>query len=258
MTEPQSVYKALIVDDEKLARANIKYSLEEFSQWQVVGECHRGDEVLDQVKALQPDVVFLDIKMPGLNGLKACQQLQTLQQPPLIIFVTAYDAHAVEAFELCALDYLLKPFDDERFAKTLERVELLLSNQQDQQQQVDQLDQISNNEDQELDTLIVRSVGRIQLIEVHKVNWLSTAGNYIELHMDDQIVLHRVSLSYLEKHLPKEDFLRIHRTAMIRVSQVSEFLTLADGQYSVILKSGEKVNVSQTHKETLLQRLGID
>lgn len=249
---------ALVVDDEKLARANIRYSLQDFDNWRVIGECRRGDQVLDAVSELAPNVVFLDIKMPGLNGLKVCQQLQQLSKPPIIIFVTAYDVHAVEAFELCALDYLLKPFDDERFAKTIERIELLVINRQTQQYQVDQLEQVSSADQSELKTLIVRSVGRIQLIEIEQVNWLSTAGNYVELHLDDQVILHRVSLSYLEKHLPKIDFVRVHRTAMIRVSQVCEFLTLADGQYAVVLKSGEKVNVSQTHKERLLQLLGIE
>lgn len=256
-TSDKQTITALIVDDEKLARANITYSLNDFDNWQVVGECSRGDQVLDSVSKFSPDVVFLDIKMPGLNGLKACHQIQQLTKPPLIIFATAYDAHAVEAFELCALDYLLKPFDDERFAKTIERVELLLGSQQTQQAQVEQLELLSSQEKRKLSTLIVRSVGRIQLIEVKQINWLSTAGNYVELHLDEKVILHRVSLSYLEKHLPEGEFLRVHRTAMIRVSQVTEFLTLADGQYAVMLKNGEKVNVSQTHKENLLYQLGV-
>ncbi|WP_444996238.1 LytR/AlgR family response regulator transcription factor [Aliikangiella sp. IMCC44359] len=251
-------FTALIVDDENLARANIKYSLDDYPYWQVIGECNRGDKVFESVCKQGPDVVFLDIKMPGLNGLKVCQQLQQLDNPPFIIFVTAYDIHAVEAFELCALDYLLKPFDDSRFSKTIERVEQLLINNQNQIKQVEQLEQLSDENEESLTTLIVRSVGRIQLIEIDKINWLSTAGNYVELHLADKTILHRVSLSYLEKHLSKDDFIRVHRTAMIRHSQVSEFLTLADGQYSVLLKTGEKVNVSQTYKDRLLQLLGIE
>ncbi|TQV88617.1 LytR/AlgR family response regulator transcription factor [Aliikangiella coralliicola] len=254
----QQKYKALIVDDESLARANIEYSLMEFSDWSICGQCSRGDQVLDSVKQQDPDVVFLDIKMPGLDGLSVCEQLQQLNKPPLIVFVTAFDVHAVDAFELCALDYLLKPFDDERFAKTIDRVEKLLINNHDQQEQVNQLKQVSAQPNEKLETLIVRSVGRIQLIAIEKINWLSTAGNYVELHLDDQIILHRVSLSYLEKHLTTEDFFRIHRTAMIRISQVNEFLTLADGQYAVVLKTGEQVSVSQSYKERLLCRLGIE
>lgn len=251
-------YTALIVDDEKLARANISYALQELEHWEVVGECKRGDEVLENVEKYQPDLVFLDIKMPGLSGLLVCQQLQQLTTPPIIVFVTAYDAHAVEAFELCALDYLLKPFDDERFIKTIKRVEEMLVHNQNQQEQVNQLEKISNKENTHLKTLVVRSVGRIQLVEVSQLLWLSTAGNYIELHLNDQVILHRASLSYLEKHLTDTDFYRVHRTAMVRISQIIEFITLADGQYQVVLKNGDKVSVSQSHKEELLNRLGIN
>ncbi|MET1256462.1 LytR/AlgR family response regulator transcription factor [Aliikangiella maris] len=250
--------RALIVDDESLARTNIRYSLQEFDHWQVVGEVNRGDQVIQSVQTNTPDVVFLDIKMPGLDGLTVCQQLQSLDSPPFIVFVTAYDVHAVEAFELCALDYLLKPFDDVRFHKTIQRVEQLMFNNQQQTQQVAQLKAVADDHLKKLDTLIVRSVGRIQLIDVDKINWLSTAGNYVELHLDDQVILHRVSLSHLEKHLPVNDFIRVHRTAMIRLSLVSEFLTLADGQYAAVLKTGDKVNVSQTYKEKLLLQLGIE
>ncbi len=258
MSHPDASISVLIVDDEHLARQNIVYSLQDFSRWKVVGECTRGDQVVKAIEQLKPQVIFLDIQMPGMNGLSVCKKLQRLKQPPFIIFVTAFNEHAVEAFELCAIDYLLKPFDDNRFEKTISRVEQLLTNKQYQQQQVEQLEQLSNTENKPLKTLIVRSVGKIQLIDVAKVNWLSTAGNYVELHLESQVILHRVSLSFLEKHLPKDDFIRIHRTAMIRLSQVYEFLTLSDGQYAVTLKCGEKVNVSQSYKENLLKKLGIE
>ena len=213
-----------------------------------------------KVNELKPDVVFLDIKMPGMDGLEVCRQLQEAPKPPVIIFVTAFDAHAVEAFELCALDYLLKPYDDNRFSQCLERAESLLESQQTQSLQIDQLNKVSDPDhpNATLETLIVRSVGRIQLISVSDVNWLSTAGNYVELHMSDQVILHRVSMSFLEKHINDIDFIRVHRKSMIRLSQVKEFLTLADGQYAVILKNGDRVNVSQSYKESLLERLGIE
>jgi len=196
--------------------------------------------------------------MPGLSGLEVCQLLQDLEHPPIVVFVTAFDAHAIEAFELCALDYLLKPFDDERFSKTIERLVEQLSDQTSQKMQVNQLEKITQNKDESLSTLIVRSVGKIQLIKVEDINWLSTAGNYIELHLESQTILHRVSLSYLEKHLPQNEFCRVHRTAMVRTSQISEFLTLAEAQYAVVLKNGDNVNVSQSYKHKLLEQLGIE
>ncbi len=251
-------YTALIVDDEKLARANISYALSELENWHVVAECSRGDEVLEHVKKYKPQVVFLDIKMPGLNGLVVCQLLQKLERPPVIIFVTAFDAHAIEAFELCALDYLLKPFDDFRFSKTIKRAVGQITDQISQKIQVNQLEKITQGSKREISTLIVRSVGKIQLIRVDDINWLSTAGNYIELHLDTQVILHRVSLSYLEKHLSQNEFCRIHRTAMVRTSQISEFLTLAESQYAVVLKNGDKINVSLRYKQKLLDLLGIE
>lgn len=247
----------LIADDESLARKTIRFSIEEYTEWQVVKECDQGGTVLEEVESTKPNVVFLDIRMPGSNGLEVCQKLQELEEPPVIVFVTAFDSHAVEAFELCALDYLLKPYDDNRFNKMVERVEQTLSNKLDQKVQLEQLSQVSRKQPTVLDKLIVRSVGRIQLISTNTVQWLSTAGNYVELHTDNGVILHRVSLSYLEKHL-EDDFLRVHRTAMLRVSQVVEFVTESEGQYSAILKSGDAVNVSQRYKEGLLQRLGIE
>lgn len=249
--------KALIVDDEPLARKTINYSLKAFEDWEVCGECERGDEVMAQLGLLTPDVVFLDIKMPGLDGLTICSKIQAMGSPPIIIFVTAFDAHAVEAFELCALDYLLKPYDDKRFEKTIEKTEQRLSQVDVQNVQLEQLSQLTKNKESKIETLIVRSVGRIQLVDVKTVNWLSTAGNYVELHQDDQTILHRVSLRSLEQHLSDGDFIRVHRTAMIRLSKVKEFLTIAEGQYAAILNNGDKVSVSQSYKDKLLEKLGI-
>lgn len=249
--------RVLVVDDESLARKTLGFSIDEYTDWLQVGECDRGDLVEQKVAELNPDVVFLDIKMPGLNGLSACEKLQKFDSPPLIVFVTAFDAHAIEAFELCALDYLLKPYDDERFVKTVDKIKQSLESKDLQEKQIAQLNSVTQNKNEILKTLIVRSVGRVQLIDTADVNWLSTAGNYVELHTESGVILHRVSLSYLEKHL-ENDFLRVHRTAMLRVSQVSEFLTISEGQYSAILKSGDKVSVSQSHKDKLLGRLGIE
>lgn len=253
----QERIKVLIVDDESLARKTLSFSINEHTDWKQVGECDRGDLVEQKVADLKPDVVFLDIKMPGLDGLTVCEKLQQFSPSPLIVFVTAFDAHAIEAFELCALDYLLKPYDDERFIKTVNKIKQSLHSRDLQEKQIAQLNSVTHNKNEILRTLIVRSVGRVQLIDTSEVNWLSTAGNYVELHTDSGIILHRVSLSYLEKHL-EEDFLRVHRTAMLRVSQVSEFLTISEGQYSAVLKSGDKVSVSQSYKEKLLGRLGIE
>ncbi|MGX5203502.1 LytR/AlgR family response regulator transcription factor [Aliikangiella sp. IMCC44632] len=256
--DSNNAIRAIIVDDENLARESIRVSLNQYSDWDIVGECNRGDEVVTLVKQVKPDVVFLDINMPGQNGLTVCKALQNTPQPPFIIFVTAYDLHAVEAFELCALDYLLKPFDDQRFQQTLSRASEQIKHHEVHKKQVAQLTQVSSNANEILTTLIVRSVGKIQLVDVSDLLWVSTAGNYLELHLKEGVILHRVSLSYLEKHLSKQEFIRVHRTAMIRFSLVREFITVADGQYNVILSNGDQVAVSQTYKAELLKKLGIE
>ncbi|WP_196139815.1 LytTR family DNA-binding domain-containing protein [Aliikangiella sp. G2MR2-5] len=250
--------KAIIVDDESLARKTIRFSLKQYANWEVCDEYSQGEQALEGITVYQPDVVFLDIKMPGIDGITLCNKLQKFNKVPLIIFVTAFDNHAIEAFELCALDYLLKPFDDERFAKAIKKAEELLAITNPQTNQLNQLEQVTKNENAKLDKLIVRSVGKIQLIDVEKINWISTAGNYVELHLDDQNILHRVSLSFLQKHLSADIFLRVHRTALVRVSLVSEFLTLAEGNYAIVLINGDKVNVSQTYKDILMKKLGIE
>ncbi len=251
-----TIIKALIVDDEKLARQTIIYSLKAFQQWKVCGECDRGDKVIETIHKTKPDVIFLDIKMPGMNGLDICQQLQQFKKPPLVIFITAFDQHAIQAFDFCALDYLLKPYDDKRFAKSIDKAVLSLNNQSIYQQQLNQFKQLSQNKNHQAQHLIVRSVGRIQLIKTDEIIWISTAGNYVELHTKKATILHRVSLSQLAEHL-ENDFIRVHRTAMLRVSQVIEIISESEGQYSALLKSGNKVPVSQSYKDKLLHALGI-
>ena len=273
----------LLVDDELLARANMRAALEDCCDWRIVGECERGSDVLDSVQRLSPQVVFLDIKMPGLDGLQVSRQLMKLAQPPVLVFVTAFDQHAVEAFELCALDYLLKPFDDERLVQTIQRIEKVVNSGESPVglQQWQQLNQAADSESQYLTQVAIRSVGKVQLVAIKDIVWMASAGNYVELHLDQNSVnnsnhtnnnnnsnssssssssssvLHRVSLSYLEKHLDPAIFTRVHRTSIIRLSEVSEFLTLPDASYAVVLKSGAKVTVSQRYKETLLASLKL-
>ena len=151
--------------------------------------------------------------------------------------------HAIEAFELSAVDYLLKPFDDERLLRTIKRIEKQLGQGE---QQADS---------QYLQQLAVRSVGKVQMVSVDDVMWIASAGNYVELHLQDKVILHRVSLSYLEKHLNPRDFVRVHRTAMVRFSKISELQSQTDSGYVALLDNGDKVTVSQRYKDGLWQRM---
>lgn len=251
--------RALIVDDEKLARLNIRAALADYPHWHVQADLANSQTLFEALREHPADVVFLDIHMPGVNGMDAARLLNTLPQCPLIIFVTAYDRYAVEAFELFALDYLLKPFDDDRFQLCLQRAEQALSDgsyRHHQQRWQEHLAEHGNATGQ-LKQLVIRSVGSIRLIPMNEVSWFAASGNYVEVHHREGMHLHRVSLAFLEQQLDMREFCRVHRSAIIRLAEVREFQSPADDQYRLVLRDGSTVKVSASYKNHLLERLGI-
>lgn len=252
--------RALIVDDEALARLNIRAALADYPQWQIAAELANGQELFEQLHRTPIDVLFLDIQMPGISGLELARKITALPKAPLIIFVTAYDHYAVEAFELFALDYLLKPFDDERFQRCLQRAEQALSHGSHRYYQNLWRHHTSQDEGAStaLSQLVIRSVGSIRLVPMADVRWFAASGNYVEVHHREGMHLHRVSLSYLEQQLEPSQFCRVHRGALVKLSEVREFHSLADDQYRVILSDGSPVKVSSSYKSVLLERLGIE
>ncbi len=245
--------KALIVDDEALARVNIRAALQGFSNWLVVGELHHGKELTRVCDVTQPDVVFLDIQMPGDNGMTLAETMMQGARPPLIVFVTAYDAFAVDAFELQAFDYLLKPFDDERFAQTIKRVEAQLS-LPDSALRHWQLSQLQGRE--KLDQLVIRSIGSIKIIPLVDVIRFQSCGNYVEVHHKEGMDLHRVSLNHLETRLDAAEFARVHRSSVVKLNQIKELKTI-DDHHHLILANGDEVKISPAYKGRLFERMGI-
>ncbi len=248
--------KVLLVDDEPLARINIREALQPYSNWQVVGELSSGQSIAAVMKQLQPDVIFLDIQMPGENGIEIAQKLMQSEGFPQIIFVTAYDEYAVNAFELCALDYLLKPFDDERFSQSIKRLEHVL-NHQAQLQPLQQWQKHHLQQQQKLDKILIRSVGSIRIIPVAEIFWFASCGNYVEVHHQEGMHLHRVSLSFLETRLDATEFCRVHRSAIVKISVIKEFKTADDQTHRLVLSDGSLVKVSPVYKERLLARLSV-
>ncbi|MCX7553646.1 LytTR family DNA-binding domain-containing protein [Marinicella sp. S1101] len=246
--------KALIVDDEALARINIRAALQEHSRWQVVAELHSGRELFKVIESTQPDVIFLDVQMPGKNGLMLAQEIMALKHAPLVVFITAFDEYAVNAFELSAVDYLLKPFDDERFAQTIMRLESQLSqpNEQLQHWQKQQL-----QSEGPIEKLVIRAVGSIKIISVENVYLFKSCGNYAEVHHAEGMDLHRVSLSHLENRLADSDFCRVHRSAIVRLAAVKELKTIDENSQHIILTDGKKVKLSSAYKHRLFSRLGL-
>jgi two-component system, LytTR family, response regulator len=246
--------RALIVDDESLARANLRHAMAEAADCEVVGECASAASARLAIVELGIDVVFLDIQMPGESGLALARELVSMPLPPLIVFVTAYDEYAIEAFEVHALDYLLKPFDDERLGMTLQRVNELLEMRQ-RKPWTDAIEDAvlavenarGSGTRSRLTRICVRSVGHIESIRLEDVRWISSAGNYIELHMDDRNRLHRSALARFERHLDPAEFLRVHRTALVRRASIRALKVTGDGTYELTLDSDEKIAVSERH-----------
>jgi two-component system, LytTR family, response regulator len=247
--------RALIVDDEEPGRINLRYGLAPHEGWQLVGECASAAAARAVLSAQEVDVIFLDIQMPQETGLALARELAQRDNPPLVIFATAYNEHAIEAFEVHALDYLLKPFDDQRLAQALERAAAMLEQRQ-RAAYARAMRAFAAPEQNYLQQLNVRSVGRIECVQVAEVLWIEAAGNYVELRLPERRVLHRVPLARLEQHLDPACFLRVHRRALVRVGEVASLERDAEGASQLVLRCGDRVPVSERHLPAVKALLG--
>lgn len=252
--------RALLVDDEPLARLNLQRALDAYPHWQVQAACADAASALAEVAREMPHVVFLDIRMPRTSGLVLARRLAEFAAPPLVVFVTAYEEHAVEAFELHALDYLIKPFDDARLAVGLHRIEALLQLRA-QAAYGDALRGFLADAGPEsplppegvatptryLQQFSVKSVGRLDLVHVAEVRWIAAAGNYVELHLEKRSLLHRVTLTALERRLDPAEFMRVHRRAIVRRRECRSLAVTGDGTYALRLHGGARVPVSERY-----------
>jgi two-component system LytT family response regulator len=250
--------RALIVDDEPLAREGIRLHLEEENDFEIAGECGDGDEALRAIVELRPDVVFLDIQMPGRDGFGVLEGLAH-DRLPQIVFVTAYDQFALQAFEAHALDYLLKPFDEERFRKALDRVRNQLRGQtrRDLDSRIAELLADIRHKPRFFDRLVVRSGGRILILRVDDVDWVEAAANYVKLHVGTRVYLLRETMNHLEDKLDPARFIRIHRSTIVRVDRIKELEPLFQGDYLVILHDGSRLTSSRSYRERLQELLNV-
>lgn len=252
-------WTALIVDDEALARSNLQLALAEHPAWTCVGACSHVAQARALLAAQPVDLVLLDIRMPRESGLAFAAELAGQARPPLIAFVTAHDEHAVAAFEVYAVDYLLKPFDDARLAAMLARAEQTLRLKQAamlvtsvQALASDRAVCAQGATPPVLHEIVVRSVSTIERVPVEDVTWLEAAGNYVALHLiSGRTLLHRSSLGALAERLPHGGFLRVHRTALVRPGQLMRLRVTGDGTYEADLRSGETVAVSERHVDAV-------
>jgi two-component system LytT family response regulator len=235
----------LIVDDEPPGRANLRLALGAHSDWRLVAECDGTAAARAVLAAQEVDVIFLDIQMPAESGLVLAREISRLCAPPLIVFVTAYSEHAIDAFEVHALDYLLKPLSDARLAQTVERIGAMLGQRQREAYGAALRDYVDAGA--RLERINVRSVGRIEQILVADILWIESAGNYVELHLAERTVLHRITLNRIETLLAPADFLRVHRGAIVRRSEIARLDTVGDGSYRLTLRCGATVGVSERY-----------
>jgi two-component system LytT family response regulator len=239
--------RLLIVDDEEPGRANLRYCLAAHPECEIVAECASAASARAALATAEIDLVFLDIQMPQETGLSLARALSLQPEPPLIVFVTAHSVHAIEAFEVHALDYLLKPLDDARLAQAVERASAMLAQRQRRAYGEALRGYVGAGAAPYLEKISVRSIGRIDQVSTANIEWIEAAGNYVQLHTAARSLLHRVALSGLERHLNPDQFLRVHRGAIVRREQMSSLAVAGDGSYLLTLRCGAQVPVSERY-----------
>ena len=254
--------RAIIVDDERPARRRLRELLEKRSEIAILAECLNGEEAVRRIREAQPDLLFLDIQMPGLDGFGVVGQIGSAQMPATI-FVTAYDQYALKAFEACALDYLLKPFSDERFERSLARVLSFVRTQQREEFSNRVLSLLEHVRPKPLeatpaplDCLMIKNGGRILFLRVEEIDWIEAAGVYVQVHTAGKTWLHRFSLGELEARLDPRQFLRIHRSTIVNRQKVRELQPHSHGDFLLVLRDGTELKLSRGYRQKVETRLG--
>jgi two-component system, LytTR family, response regulator len=250
--------RVLIVDDEPLVRRGIAVLLAGEPGIEVVGEARNGTEALTLIRETAPDLAFLDVQMPELDGLGVLAALEP-EERPAVVFVTAFDRYAVRAFDLHAVDYLLKPFDDERFRTALARVRgrLQSGSAAAERAAVNALLAELRGTSSGPDRLAVREQGHIVLVPVDEIDWIEAADNYVRLHRGRQYHLLRESLARLEETLDRRRFARIHRSAMVNLARVKALEPVPGGEYDVILTDGRRLTLSRGYRDRFQERFRV-
>lgn len=248
--------RAIIVDDEPLAREGVRLHLETQSDIDVIAEAGTGEEAVSLIEALRPDLLFLDVQMPGVDGFGVLEAVGSAHMP-VTIFITAFDQFAVQAFDAHAVDYVLKPFDDDRFVRAVQRAREQVHTRRRAQAE-DRLGSLLDElraRNRFIERLVVRSGGRILILRVEQVDWIEAASNYVRLHAAGKEYLLRETMTSLESKLDPNDFVRIHRSTIVRVDRIRELEPLFQGDYVVILEDGTRLTSSRGYRDRLQELL---
>jgi two-component system LytT family response regulator len=258
--------RALIVDDETLAREALLVMLNGDPEIEVIAECRNGKEAVAVIRGQSPDVVFLDIQMPEMDGFQVVEEVG-VRRMPVTIFVTAYDKHALRAFEAHALDYLLKPFDHDRFNTALRRAKSFVRQQkigelgeslfavlQDLKSQTGEPPERAAHTEP-LDRVVIKSGGRIYFLKTEDIDWVEGAGDYLTLHSGSQTHLIRETMGNFHSKLAPQKFLRIHRSTIVNIERIKDIRPLYKGEYVITLTSGMSLKTSRGYRHELQQLL---
>lgn len=252
-----SKIRTIVVDDEPVARERIVSLLAQEPDIEVVGECADGQQAISAIQAQQPDLVFLDVQMPACDGFGVIERVGAERMPP-VVFVTAYDEYALRAFEVHAVDYLLKPFGRDRFQQTLQHVREYLDRRRagDLGKRLLALVHDLKPAPQKLDRLVIKSGGRVFFLRIDDIDWIEAAGNYVRLHLADDAHLFRETMNNMEARLDANRFVRIHRSRIVNTDRIKELQPWFNGEYVVVLQNGARLTLSRGYREKLQERLG--
>jgi two-component system LytT family response regulator len=251
--------RALVVDDEPMARDRVLSLLQQEEDVEVVGECGDGTQAVAAIQHQSPDLVFLDVQMPGHNAFEVIQAVGA-ERMPTVIFVTAYDEYALKAFEVHALDYLLKPFGRDRFQRTLQHARASLERRRAGDLGRRLLALVNDIKTEpgppaRLDRLVVKSGGRVFFLRTDEIDWIEAAGNYVRLHLGEESHLFRETMNRMESRLDGRRFVRIHRSRIVNTERVKELQPWFNGEHVVVLQNGTRLTLSRGYREKLQEQL---
>jgi two-component system LytT family response regulator len=238
-----SKIRAVVVDDEPLARSNVVGLLRIDPEIEIVSECGSGVEAVAEIRSRKPDLVFLDVQMPECDGFDVLEMLGG-DLPPAVVFVTAYDQYALRAFEAGALDYMLKPFDNARFERALDRAKERIRRGRDQPRKIERL--------------AIKNAGQVSFLKIAEIDWIEAADYYACLHVGTKSHLIRRSIAELEREFDRSAFCRIHRSTIVNLDRVRGLKLNEDGEYEVQLDQGTKLRMSRRYRKELQARLGVE
>jgi two-component system LytT family response regulator len=242
------VIRALIVDDEPLARRGVRVRLERAGDVEIIGECANGSDAVVAIRELSPDLVFLDVQMPGVDGFGVVEQVGA-EQMPIVVFVTAYDAHALKAFDVHALDYLLKPIDDERFDVAVERARRRIAERKAIGQQLAAV--LAELRDRRI---LIKDRGKVIIVNESDIDWVEAEGDYVRVHAGGRGHLLRETMSAIAKRLDPARFARIHRSTIVNVSRIRALKPHPNREYTVVLRDGTQLKLSRGYRNALQGR----